>query len=61
MARFPTLLLITCRHLSTCVTNDAHMICLCQETLCNNGGYEAKYGHFKLSITFLFMDRKSET
>ena len=61
MARFPTFLIKTCRHLLTCMRHDGHMVCLHQETLCNNAGYEAKYGHFKLSITFLFMDRKSET
>ena len=58
MARFPTFLLITCRHLLTCVTNDAHIICLCQERLCDNGGYETKYGHFKLSITFFVYGQK---
>ena len=34
--------------------NIVRMVCLRQETFCNNGGKEAWFGDFKLPITFVY-------
>ena len=52
---FPTSLLITRRSLSTC-TFDVRTVWLCQETLCNNCGYEAWFDHLPFQGGASFVD-----